>query len=50
MKNSEKDLSVVGDPRDDYDDGNIPAIDLPQDEETIEIPDNRPSRPGPGGE
>ncbi len=33
-------------PKDDYDDGNIPLIDLPKDV----IPDEVPRKDGPGGE
>ena len=38
-------------PQDDYDDDNIPEIDLPQKTDMIpELPDDRPRRDGPGGE
>ncbi len=38
-------------PQDDYDDDDIPEIDLPKTTDAIpEIPDNRPRRDGPGGE
>lgn len=36
------------DPKDDYDDDNIPEIDLPR--TTDVIPDEVPRRDGPGGE
>lgn len=37
---------------DDYDDGNIPEIDLPQTTDVIPLPDtdNRPRKDGPGGD
>lgn len=38
-------------PADDYDDGNIPEIDLPKSSDAINvIPDEVPRRDGPGGE
>ena len=39
-------------PQDDYDDDNIPEIDLPKTTDTIPatIPDDVPRRDGPGGE
>ena len=38
-------------PQDDYDDDNIPEIDLPQKTDMLpELPDDRPRRDGPGGE
>ena len=43
----QKNLKVVDNkPMDDYDDGNIPKVDLPQDI----IPDEVPRKDGPGGE
>lgn len=51
MKDDQKNLYVkYNDSRNDYDDGNIPEIDLPNPEDTIVIPDDRPRRDGPGGE
>ena len=38
-------------PQDDYDDDNIPEIDLPQKTDMIpELPDDSPRRDGPSGE
>jgi len=43
----QKNLKVTDNkPLDDYDDGNIPNVDLPQDI----IPDEVPRKDGPGGE
>lgn len=54
--NNMKDLKVADSkPMNDYDDGNIPQVDLPQDKSAKNsskdiIPDEVPRKDGPGGE
>lgn len=51
MKTDETDSPLIPPHLDEYDDGNIPEIDLPKSTDaTNVIPDEIPRRDGPGGE